>query len=162
MRALIVIGFFLAAGPALALSCTPHRVDETYAEAEAAADAYRVVHGVLHFDERLLPRVDMASQDRVPPETRIPARITGQALGRGGFVTPFAAEITLEIQCFGPWCAGAGSDMPYLAFLRQTREGYALRITPCGGFAFAKPSQEALQLVISCQAGGPCLQDLPH
>jgi hypothetical protein len=144
------------AGPALALSCLPHDVARTHAEAEQAEETYVIVRGILVFDETALPVVDMARQHEAPPNTAIPARLTGQQLTQDGFTLPFDEPITLNARCFGPWCAGARSGIEYLGFLERTGEGYGLTVTPCGGFGFASPSRETLERVQGCVRGGPC------
>ena len=148
------------AGPALALSCVPHDVADVYTQAAEAEEAYIVVHGRLHFDGSRLPETDLSNQQAIPPETRIPARITGKALSRNGFDMAFDRRIMLNVQCFGPWCAGAVPDTECLAFLRKTASGYRLSVTPCGGFGFAKPSAAMLDTVIGCFRGAPCKADL--
>lgn len=153
------LAFALLAGlgaPAFALSCLPHDIARSFDEAARAAETYIVVHGVLNFEETALPRVDMSRQQDVPPDTLIPARLTGKALSHDGFVTDFDRAITLNAQCFGPWCAGAVPGTDYLAFLEQRADGYRLTINPCGGFGFAEPSPETLRQVRQCFDGGPC------
>jgi len=144
------------AGPALALSCLPHDIARSYAEADQAEETYVIVRGVLVFDETALPVADMDRQHETPPNTVIPAQLTGQALTRDGFTLPFDQPITLNAQCFGPWCAGARSGIEYLGFLEHTGEGYGLTVTPCGGFGFPEPSEKTLERVQSCFRGGPC------
>ena len=144
------------AGPALALSCLRPDVVRTYQSAAAAEEAYVVVQGTLDFDGRRLPKADASDRADTPPSTRIPARITGQALTRTGFDQTFDREITLDLLCFGPWCAGAKSGIPYLAFLRKTDTGYVLQLDPCGGFGFAEPTGEMLTRVEGCYRGRAC------
>lgn len=148
------------ASPALALSCMPHGVVDSYKQAEAATASYVVVHGRLVFDEARLPKVDMNNQAATPPSTRIPALISGKSLSKQGFERRFQASITLDIQCAGPWCAGANSGIDYLAFLEVQADGsYALSLNPCGGNGFGEPSQDQLDRVTTCYAGGACEAD---
>ena len=86
---LAVVTGCLAAGPALALSCLPWGPQDAYLEADAAVASYVVVQGRLSFDESLLPKTDWEHQETTPRETRIPARVRGQALQRGGFLAPY-------------------------------------------------------------------------
>jgi len=144
------------ATPALALSCRPPDVARTYHSAAEAEAAYVVVHGTLDFDERRLPKADMSDQASIPPSTRIPAQITGQALTLSGFDHAFDRQITLDLRCFGPWCAGAVSGIPYLAFLQRTDAGYVLELDPCGGFGFSEPTDEMLTRVEGCYQGKAC------
>ena len=156
IRALLVWVLAGLSGPAFALSCLPHDVARTFQQAAEAENAYIVVHGALQFDDTRLPKVDMATQPQTPPETLIPAQITGKALSHDGFTIGFDRKITLNVQCFGPWCAGATSGTYYLAFLEKRADGYRLSLTPCGGFGFGKPSKAMLDTVKACFRGGPC------
>ncbi|WP_336096277.1 hypothetical protein [Roseovarius sp. CH_XMU1461] len=144
-------------GPALALSCLPHGVTDSYTQAAEAEASYVVVHGRLVFDESRLPKVDMTNQAATPASTRIPALISGKSLSKQGFERRFEAPISLDIECAGPWCAGAKSGIDYLAFLRVEPDGsYALALNPCGGQGFGEPSQEQLDQILACHSGGPC------
>ena len=147
------------AGPVLALSCVPHDLARSFAEAAEAEEVYIIVHGTLTFDASLLPKVDYDRQDETPPDTLIPARLAGKFLSLQGFDTPFDQPITLNAQCFGPWCAGAATDTPYLGFLQQTPTGYLLAVTPCGGFGFANPTPEMLEKATQCIRGETCEPD---
>ncbi|WP_246162220.1 hypothetical protein [Roseovarius faecimaris] len=138
-----------------ALSCMRPDVVRTYTQAAEAEEHYVVVHGTLRFDEQRLPEAVM---NESPPSTKIPARITGMALSGSRFDTPFDHEITLEVLCFGPWCAGASSGVSYLGFLEVKGGAYTLTVDPCGGNGFAEPTEEALRQVELCHAGGPCRQ----
>jgi len=156
IRALGISLLIALSGPAFALSCMRPDVARTYQEAADAEEAYIVVHGRLDFDESRLPKTDMANQQATPPDTLIPARIDGKAMSFDGFTIPFTREITLNAQCFGPWCTGAASGTDYLAFLKKGADGYLLSLTPCGGFGFANPSDAALEKVHSCFRGDDC------
>lgn len=162
IRALLGIVLALAASPALALSCLPYGVTDAYHAAADAAERYVIVTGTLQFDPGLLPKVDMARQDETPPSTLIPGRITGHSLDRRGFLQPFSQPITLDVQCYGPWCAGLKPNTRYLTFLQKQEDGYLLASNPCGGFAFGTPSSEMLRQVQSCFNKGPCLKSRPR
>lgn len=149
------------ATPALSLSCLPPDVARSYQRAAEAEEAYVVVSGVLRFDETRLPKADMSAQQDTPPETKIPARITGMALTQSGFDHAFDREITLNVLCFGPWCGGAKPDIRYLGFLQKTDTGYELVADPCGSFAFAEPGDDMLHRVEQCFQGGPCKPAIP-
>ena len=144
------------ASPALALSCLPPDVARSYNEAASAEQAYVVVHGTLTFDETRLPDIDMNHQDQTPPNVDIPARLTGKSLSRAGFKTDFDRPITLRAVCFGPWCGRAVSGTDHLAFVEMTDSGYALTVTPCGGYEFPDPTKAMLKKVVGCFSGKPC------
>lgn len=144
------------ATPAVALTCLPPDVVRAYHYAAEAEGAYIVVHGRLVFDEKRLPQVDWDRQQDTPPDTLIPARLTGHALSLEGFKTRFSRRITINAQCFGPWCAGAVSGAESLTLLERTESGYVLRLDPCGGMGFAEPSQGNLEQVVQCLRGKAC------
>ncbi len=157
MRKLILsLAAILLANPVFALSCMPYGVTNAWHDASDSPEDYIVVHGVLTFDSNLLPKVDMDNQGATPPETLIPAHMKGYALTTKGFTKEFDQDIILNVGCFGPWCGGALSGVPYLGFLKKSGSKFQLDTDPCGGFAFGKPSKELLQQVITCQRGGTC------
>ncbi|WP_323765922.1 hypothetical protein [Marinovum sp.] len=159
MRMSAALPLLLWSTGAQALTCLPPDVAATYREAAESTDRYTVVVGALTFDETQLPVTDMANQQNTPPETRIAARLTGEALTRAGFTFPYDREITLNAQCFGPWCAGAVSGAEYLAFVNLDRAVPEVAITPCGGFAFGQPTEAMRQRVIACFNGGDCVPE---
>jgi len=161
IRAVLVSLLCALTGPALALSCLPPDAARTYQQAAEAEEAYIVVHARLEFDAAALPRTDWQDQAASPPHTLIPARMTGQALTKTGFDLPFDRPITLDAQCFGPWCAGATPGTSYLAFLKRTEDGYLLALDPCGGMGFADPTPENLRRVETCYSGGICAPQTP-
>jgi len=154
MRLVMVLAFLLAGGPALALSCMRPDVAISYQRAAEADETYVVVEGVVEFDARLLPKRDVANDNR---DIEIPAMITGKALTKGGFRAPFSQAITLRSECFGPWCGGAKPGVAYLVFLqRDEAGGYVMRADPCGSWVFAEPSAKQLGRVEACMAGKGC------
>lgn len=160
MRAALLGLALILCGPAFGLSCLPPDVVRSYMRAADATEPYIVVRGTLSFDAARLPSTDMTSQ-RKPPHTRIPARLTGQALTRQGFDQDFDRDITLDVQCFGPWCAAAVPGTEYLGFLERRDGGYVLAIDPCGGMAHPEPTPAMLEQVLTCLQGGPCAPNRP-
>lgn len=146
--------FSLLASTAFALSCMPHDVAQVYREAAESDTRYFVVLGILTFDKHKLPETDWDNQAQTPPDTRIPARIKGTSLGAGGFQKAFEGQITLNAQCFGPWCSSAISGAQYLAFVNA--DSLELVVTPCGGYGFANPTQETIERLLRCHRGGAC------
>ncbi|MEQ9259537.1 MAG: hypothetical protein RIG84_10590 [Roseovarius sp.] len=146
----------LAATPAVSLSCMRPDVARAFAQADAAEETYIVARATLSFDEALLPQTDWENQAATPPHTLIPARLEGQALTKEGFTTPFAQEITLDAQCFGPWCSGAESGTEFLVFLEKRAEGYLFPLDPCGTMAFPEPTAAQGARVLQCLRGAGC------
>lgn len=155
-RLSLTLPLLLWAAGAHALSCLPHDVAAVFQEAQDSEDRFMAIIGELTFDETRLPKADMDRQQDTPPDTLIPARLSGKALSRAGFTGEYAADIILNVQCYGPWCAGAHSGMEYLAFVNLDRDMPEVTITPCGGFGFPQPTEEMKQQVVSCYDGGDC------
>lgn len=154
-RVLTGLVFALAAGPAAALSCLRPDVARTYQKASEAEQAYVVVTGALRFDEARLPRDDGTNRDR--RVVTIPARLEGTSLSRSGFTTPFTRNITLEVNCFGPWCGGAQSGVEYLVFLEKHGRTLVMVADPCGSWSFPEPSAEQVKQVETCVGGLECV-----
>ncbi|MGY3438320.1 MULTISPECIES: hypothetical protein [unclassified Marinovum] len=155
-RLCVAVPCLLWAASAQALSCLPHDVAAIFQEAQASEDRFMAIIGELTFDETRLPKADMDSQQDTPPDTLIPARLSGRSLSRAGFTGDYSADIMLNAQCYGPWCAGAQSGMAYLAFVNLDRDVPEVTINPCGGFGFPQPTKEMEQQVVSCLQGGTC------
>ena len=152
------LGIVLALVPiqAKALSCVPWGVTDAYLQADSAPASYIVVFGDLTFNPALLPQVDPERQGETPPLTQIPASFAGQAVVARGADVSFSANITLEVQCFGPWCA---QPVPgkVLAFVRQDGDGYVVQDNPCGGHLFMDPRRDQIRQVRQCMRGQACL-----
>ncbi|AUQ48742.1 hypothetical protein PhaeoP83_00427 [Phaeobacter inhibens] len=144
------------AGPASALSCLPWGPSDAYLEAAKSDKTYVVVEGVLSFDEGALPKAPQDNPNDAPPRSLIPAQLNGKLMTGQGFAKPVDLPITLEILCFGPWCAGAADGVDYLAFLEQRADDYVLRMDPCGGFGFGGTDGAAREEVLACHAGTSC------
>ena len=150
-----LIAMFLAS-PAFALSCLPWGPTDAYLEAADSKSNFVVVDGDLTFDDTLLPKTDWAHQENTPAATNIPAHVRGQALSRAGYLTPFDADVTLKVLCYGPWCSGATDGGKYVMFLEQRDTGYELQVNPCGGFAFDASDGAAAKQVLQCHQGQRC------
>ncbi|MDR9392737.1 MAG: hypothetical protein RI571_00280 [Roseovarius sp.] len=150
------IALIFMAGPAVALSCLRPDVARSFHRADAAPETYLVVHGKLGFDESLLPERNLRSWQGAPAETLVPAVLKGKSLSKAGFETDFDRQITLKVQCFGPWCGGAVSGIDYLAFVENDSGDFFLTLGPCGGFDFPRPDAEMLETVLRCFRGGRC------
>ncbi|WP_010139095.1 hypothetical protein [Oceanicola sp. S124] len=144
----------LAGGPALALSCLPADVRQSYTQVAEARETYVVLHGTFDFDVLDLPERDLS--DPNPEEISFPARFTGEALGKGGFGGDYALDMTVTLNCLGPWCAGQPAPGEALAFVQKTATGLVLGLGPCGGHHFAAPDPEQVAAVEACHAAGTC------
>lgn len=134
----------------------PFGLPEALHEVVNAKEGYVAATGTLTFDETQLPKVDMKRQNETPPTSRVKARMSGTSLGESGFSHRFDTPLSLEILCYGPWCAGALSGKTVLAFLKETPAGYTVTSTPCGGHIFYEPSKAILETVERCYLKGAC------
>lgn len=155
LRAL-VLALLLPPVQAAALSCLPWHVENAFQEAADSASTYRVVQGRLEFDTEDLPQVDWSRQEDVPPETRLPARLSGTALGRRGETAPFDEQVTLIVECAGPWCPQLRAGADYLAFVKLDEAGDEIRIGACGGMAFQDPGADMVDRIRGCLDGADC------
>lgn len=160
MRIMLALLLTILASPAAALSCAPYNAVQAFLDAQAAPDPYLVVLGTLTFDEGHLPKVDWDKQEEVKPDNVFSANLAGHSLARRGFVLPFREEITVNVQCTGPWCASLSDQEVYLAFLKQTETSFELVTHPCGGYAFGDPDPDILSRVKACVRGSGCDPDL--
>ncbi|MBV2359679.1 hypothetical protein KUH32_07830 [Thalassococcus sp. CAU 1522] len=157
MRLLVVgLALTLSGGPADALSCIRPDAARDFQQAVASEDIWIVVNGVLRVDETLLPRTDWQRQQDMPPQTDIPARLTGKSLGPGGFTRDFDRAVTLRALCFGPWCGAVADGTEYLAFLKREGTGYVMFADPCGGNSHREPTDDLRRTVAHCFQGKPC------
>ena len=156
MRIFLAAIFTIFALPVWALSCLPQDLNRTFQEAAQSEDSFVIVVGKVTFDAKRLPVSKFGDQRAPKPNTLIPARINGQALNHDGFGVPFTRDITLNVQCYGPWCGSMSSGQQYLAFLRKAKGRYQLDTNPCGGFAIGYPTKKQLEQVKTCFRGGAC------
>lgn len=148
--------FALMAGQVQALSCMRPSIEASYGAAARAEAKYIIVAGALSFDEKKLPRPSEENPNISPEETLIPASVSGVAMGRGGFDTPFKTPITLNVGCLGPWCGGIGSGEDTLMFLRKDDAGYVLEEGPCPFWSFSGDIEAAKREAYACYRSKSC------
>ncbi|WP_371169411.1 hypothetical protein [Aliiroseovarius sp. 2305UL8-7] len=161
MRVLVLFLSLVIPQTALALSCMPYNAIAAFKDAATADEDYVVVVGELSFDKRKLPKVDWSDQMAVQPDNILPGKIRGKSLTRKGFTNDFTRDITINVQCAGPWCASL-TEGRYLTYLKRVNGTYTLAVNPCGGFAFADPDKDTLKRVTACMQGKRCNADLPE
>lgn len=124
-------------------------------EAAESDKLYLIIRGDLIFDERELPKVDWDNQSMTPPLTRIDGYISGMQLGRNGFQRLYQGPVTLEIACYGPWCAELRVGQTYVVFLEMREQELVISTNPCGGFAFVTNALLEQDLA-ACMRGDRC------
>ncbi len=154
-------GAVVAATPAAALSCLPWGPADAYLEAANSSSAYNVIAGELRFDETQLPRSHSENPEDMPELSRIPAQISGKLLDGKYFSQRVSVPAVLEVECAGPWCAGARSGVDYLLFAEQRGGELVVRLGVCGGFAF-DDTPEVRRTVLQCHRGGSCAPLAPR
>jgi hypothetical protein len=144
--------------PALALSCLAPDIERSYAQFDAAEEDYVVVHGRLTLDMSKLPK-GMTAGERPPRMTKLAGGLQGKSLNASGFAVPFDRPLTLEVTCLSQWCGHVQNGEDVLAFVRKDTDGYTMRISPCGGTAFAAPKPAMLKQVTQCMTDDACTGD---
>lgn len=155
----VLLAGVLLATPSYALSCAPFGVAQAFEQADASADRHVIAVGKLTFDERRLPKTDWDNQASTPALTKIPAKITGRSLGKNGFVERYDTALSLEVRCYGPWCAGAKSGATYMAFINIDTKPASVQVSPCGAGLISNPTEAHKREVQACLNDGKC-QDL--
>lgn len=142
---------------ALALSCLPSGVTDSYLKAAHSDETYNVIKGRLRFDQKVLDRrLQILRNDQRGGSVVALAQLDGHALGDTGFTIPAKMKITLHLQCLGPWCPGATSDQDVIVFARQAGDQLIVELDACSGDLHQLTDQTE-QAVLSCHSGGECL-----
>lgn len=151
--ALIIAALLCVPQIATALSCRPHSVEAAFAQADEADARFVIVQGRLDFDAGQLPK---RSNTQAPQDRVIKARLTGHALSRAGFKTPYNKAVDVYVACYGPWCANVQRGGKVLAFVESGPQGRVIATNPCGGYLFGNPTPRMLTAVQQCMAGQRC------
>lgn len=142
-----------AAGPASALSCLAPDVASSFGWAAEAEEAYVVLHGTFSFAS---PPSSLTGDINAPREVSYTATFMGEALGRSGFAPVGDLAVTVTHGCAAAWCGSLAADVPTIAFVEKQADSYALTVGPCGGQAFARPTQQMIQQIEACMRGDTC------
>lgn len=153
----IVFAAMMLATPAFSLSCSPPDPVSDYKFAEDSPVRWGIAVGRLNFDPGRVPVVDWERQNDVPPSTDIRAQFVGQSIDAGGFVKPFQANVTLRVNCVGPWCASPQNGARYLAFIKHEKGKRVINANPCGSMLYINPPKKYLDQVYQCFVGGRCV-----
>lgn len=148
---LALVALSLAAGQASALSCVKPDPVAAFNFAAESEKTYLILRGKLGFDPKKL-------QDPAGPPiaTKIATNFKGKLLTADGFTDDIEVPVTLALNCAGPWCARISPNTDYMAFVVQMDQELIFGVSPCYQFAFANPTEEAIERVEQCAAGGPC------
>jgi hypothetical protein len=152
--AAIAVAMLVMSGQAQALSCLPADAVRTFAELDAAPEAYIVLHGTLTFDESTLP--PFVQDEPFDAPSPIPAEFNGKGLTADGFTVDRATPMLLQLTCAGPWCGTAQSGQEAIIFVPVSEAPMTVTVGPCGGQFFPDPAPETLAMLTTCMQGGDC------
>ncbi len=153
----LIAAVMLSTQSALALSCLPSGITDSYLKAANSDSSYNVIKGRLRFDQASLDRrLQKLRNDQRGGSIVVAARLRGQALGAAGFTIPANVKLRLQLRCLGPWCPGATSDQDVIVFAKQAGDQLIVEIDACAG-DLHQLSDEAERAVLSCHSGGECL-----
>ena len=160
-RVLAVLLVFLAAQPALALSCLRPDAVRLYKFAEESDALYQIVLGRISAAGPInRPEAPEMGETPFPEgETAVATttvRVTGVALGRRLFDTEFDREVTLELGCLGPWCSDPPAmDKDLILAIRVEGEERILNPGVCSE-ASVLGTIGAIDRLLDCHINGHC------
>ena len=144
----------LTATQSVALSCLRPDPVDTFQRLAAAEESYFVLRGKLTFDESALPP-SVGDNDTVPPDP-IPGFFVGSGLTKDGFTSDYVSNVLLQVDCAGPWCGTAQSNVDAIWFVPFSDPPATLQADPCGSMTFYQPSDAVVEMLESCMAGNTC------
>ncbi len=155
----LALAFALIGQPALALSCLPYGVQDSWIEASEASERYIVVQGDFTLTSITPPRPAPKAGEPLfaMPETQTyRADFQGLGLANATFSRPVSGQAIVTVNCVAQWC-GQVPTAPWIAFLREDgKGGYETEIGPCSSKVYADRSS-VRGAVLSCAAGGACV-----
>lgn len=155
MRLLLTAALiFLTATQSVALSCMRPDPIETFQRLAAADESYFVLRGKLSFDETALPP-SVGTNEMMQP-VPIPGFFHGKGLTKEGFTSDYVSNVLLQVNCAGPWCGSAQSNVDAVWFVPFSDPPAILQADPCGSMTFYDPSDAVIEMLESCMAGGTC------
>lgn len=160
LRAFAFTLSIVAAGPALALSCSAPSVAGAYGFASDSPDNYVIAVGGMN-----------ATGPSNPPQGAVAlggdinnmqgytqqARFDGMLFTGNGFTQAWNQQILVEVSCSVAWCGQYNDHDDALYFFRQEANGsYTLQEDACPGNVFANPTNAELRQVSQCYQNGNC------
>lgn len=137
----------------MALSCMRADVTTTFNLMNEVPEDVYVLHGVLDFDESLLPQ-GVINEGRNPDP--IPGRFEGLGLTLNGFTSTFDRPILVQSVCYGPWCGSVTAGEELIVFAKVLGEDVVVEVDPCGTTAFSDPTPDMEDTLTSCIRGEAC------
>ena len=163
MRRLVILASALAllAQPVLALSCMRPDAVSMYQRAAESEARYVVVLGAFLRDGPDQPLLSEPEAEGMGIPYVYDALFYGDIGSRVGFHTPAELEVTVAVDCLGPWCGTPPADgQEVLAFLQVDENGeYFLMVEACPTWVMTAPDQEVMDRIAACMRGEPCEPD---
>lgn len=142
---------------ALALSCLPFGITDSYLNAAQSDAEYNVLKGHLTFSQTELDsQLERARHKNGGTPVSINARLRGFALGAQGFDIAATVDVTLKLNCLGPWCPHATSGRDVIVFAKKSGNTLSVTMDACSGDLYALTPEEEHE-VLQCHTGGACL-----
>lgn len=140
---------------ALALSCLPPDIRESFREADASPQSYFVVEGTFTLADPDF-RISQGEGGKPVPLTRIAGSVNGRSLGAKGRTAPFNQSVSYEIECVQNSCGQVLSNTKMITFVRKENDQYFVEARACGGFIFYEPGKEERTSIQQCLDGADC------
>ena len=146
------VALSLTVSQAAALSCAAPDIARDFQRIADSDKTYVVVNGTFSFAARP-PR----GEDQSPQTQSYAAKFNGTLLTGNGFTDEISdVLVTINSNCAGSWCGDITPDAQYIAFVEQNARVLTLQAEACPSFAFSEPTQDMIDRLETCAAGGDC------
>lgn len=131
------------ASPAIALSCMPADIEQSYKAAMESELAYGIFYGSIDIDD-----VEQPSKDGRPQPYTARGVITAQEIQATGLSESFEHEVIVDVQCMGEWC-GSASDVTEVVFFAHIDEQSNVTIeeSACPQWVFGNANGEVDRVI---------------
>jgi hypothetical protein len=134
-----------------ALECVIPNAVADFVEARDADERYRVVYGTFVQDNSE-PKEVVERGESGESEAGV---LSGLALDRGRFATPFEEQVVVRAFCFSEWCGHLPGTGSYLFFVELHPDGPRVTTGACGG-GYMEATAKDLKAVETCHNVGHC------
>ncbi len=143
------IAVVMLPGAAMALSCLPPDIRDSFHSADASEKSYIVVEG-----EFTLEDPEFAAE---PGKLKLTSgSFKGRWLGSRSKSSQFEHPVTFEVGCVEDICEKILPGENLITFLRKEKGEYFVEVRPCGGSLFYGPRKSDKEAVQQCLNGGDC------
>ncbi|QBY01932.1 hypothetical protein E2K80_15370 [Rhodophyticola sp. CCM32] len=144
--------------PALAQTCQPPDVTDSFNTAGAREETFVMVVGELvrTGPETLLPDEEQTASEGDPASYTFPGQFLGRVASANGFVDEVDVSVTVDVTCTADGCGAPPLETYALFFLRRDATRLVFEANPCDPFSYENPTEEELLEVIGCALGEAC------